>query len=423
MLLQKRQENCPSHSHFLSLPRELRDQIYHELLLEDLVWDGPRDRYDLQPAILRANKQISEEGSRVLYEENCWVMLEIDCNKDYMDILEGDQSHAVSSKHLEDFPRRTFLRVEVKELLLVMNPIIHLLATTERLRGICKNFTSASSSTLLEVNLFFFNLSGRRREQLLDSALDAVQETRGIGAVCALGTEPVSKGNELAFFMMTSIENAQEIVLRSNVYESRGDQLINAKQFQGALREYLLGYKYLERATYFVEDMEKKNVSGFNDTSEDLLKKKLSAFICSIAFCFMMCERTAEASNVLVTAISNGFMEDSEKLMACYYLGWALLIQGINREAIRNFILALRWCTGVEASNVEIDALEAHLEGDPHAEKNAMSYYNRFNGIYQTQKVHMARQQSPIRTGVGIPAVLHRHIQNESRETETMSVS
>ena len=66
---------------FLNLPPELRDKVYGELLLVDTLRlrvinescePGP---LGLETAILCVNRQIHEEASSVLYQENCWIRL------------------------------------------------------------------------------------------------------------------------------------------------------------------------------------------------------------------------------------------------------------------------------------------------------------------------------------------------------------
>ncbi|EMF12745.1 uncharacterized protein SEPMUDRAFT_29315, partial [Sphaerulina musiva SO2202] len=54
---------------FLGLPREMRNQIYSELLTLR-HHSGGRRGMSCYPVILRANKQILEEATKVLYGEN-----------------------------------------------------------------------------------------------------------------------------------------------------------------------------------------------------------------------------------------------------------------------------------------------------------------------------------------------------------------
>ena len=68
--------------HFLGLPGELRHIIYQELLLVDrfrleaseskICVPGP---LRLHTAILRVSKEIYEEAVQVIYQENCWIIV------------------------------------------------------------------------------------------------------------------------------------------------------------------------------------------------------------------------------------------------------------------------------------------------------------------------------------------------------------
>ena len=64
--------NGPEPFSILDLPHEIRDQIYRELLTPPRIKMAHRF-YELETAILRANRQMHRESSKVLYEENCWV--------------------------------------------------------------------------------------------------------------------------------------------------------------------------------------------------------------------------------------------------------------------------------------------------------------------------------------------------------------
>ena len=59
------------------LPRELRDQIYRELLVDDVHCTGLNNdclaRKQLFPAILQVCKQVFIEASKILYEENSFL--------------------------------------------------------------------------------------------------------------------------------------------------------------------------------------------------------------------------------------------------------------------------------------------------------------------------------------------------------------
>ena len=62
---------------FLDLSLEVRDQIYRELLFQPIGYGAARRRHKFETSILHVNEQIHQEASRVLYEENAWVVFEM----------------------------------------------------------------------------------------------------------------------------------------------------------------------------------------------------------------------------------------------------------------------------------------------------------------------------------------------------------
>ncbi|MCJ1290731.1 hypothetical protein MMC34_002273 [Xylographa carneopallida] len=62
------------------LPREIRDKIYAQLLVSSCTFDAEvvgRSSYDAHPAILRVNKEMSAEATRVLYKDNRFIALNL----------------------------------------------------------------------------------------------------------------------------------------------------------------------------------------------------------------------------------------------------------------------------------------------------------------------------------------------------------
>ncbi|KAI4183053.1 MAG: hypothetical protein LQ348_004750 [Seirophora lacunosa] len=67
---------------FLGLPGEIRDQVYRELLCSAKVEEPTFDifihrRYRFQVAILRCSRQTNIEATRVLYTENCLILIQL----------------------------------------------------------------------------------------------------------------------------------------------------------------------------------------------------------------------------------------------------------------------------------------------------------------------------------------------------------
>ena len=73
--------NNTKKSRLLTLPGELRNKIWRMLLTTRYAFKGPANEddceahYELEPAILRANRQIYNETHSILREENMWILL------------------------------------------------------------------------------------------------------------------------------------------------------------------------------------------------------------------------------------------------------------------------------------------------------------------------------------------------------------
>ena len=89
------------------LPREMRDQIYRELLVDDVYGIGIvhdchhqfTKRKQLSPAILRVCKQVFFEASIILYEENTFYFTDaIYCGRP------GHENESIDCTHVILFP-------------------------------------------------------------------------------------------------------------------------------------------------------------------------------------------------------------------------------------------------------------------------------------------------------------------------------
>jgi hypothetical protein len=101
-----------SQSGFFKLPLEVRDMIYKMLLTTPYCTynflQGFSLRFHLHPEILRVNKQISEEATRTLYQENRFIILQVEGL--YLDLKEMPAFRRLS----EDRITNPLLRVRVE---------------------------------------------------------------------------------------------------------------------------------------------------------------------------------------------------------------------------------------------------------------------------------------------------------------------
>ena len=90
------------------LPRELRDQIYRELLVDDVNgidvfnWGYLIKQKQLSPAILQVSKQVFFEASMIFYEENTFRINNL-LYCAYPDLMLSFQGHTNEILFPQDF--------------------------------------------------------------------------------------------------------------------------------------------------------------------------------------------------------------------------------------------------------------------------------------------------------------------------------
>ena len=177
-------EACSTRFSFLSLPRELRDQVYRELLIPKRVCIEPPVSYGLEPVVLRVNKQIYEEGSTVLHGENIWVLFSMECAE-----LISIYSRTKSSKYLDNFVGSPNLKMDLR------GPSFRrrckefrILVTVHEVRDVYTNFLiSFFNPGSIECSLRFHVRPDQYGERVLGALVDSLGDVRGIGSVIMTG--------------------------------------------------------------------------------------------------------------------------------------------------------------------------------------------------------------------------------------------
>ncbi|KAL9011099.1 MAG: hypothetical protein Q9173_004025 [Seirophora scorigena] len=263
---------------FLGIPREIRDQVYRELLYSAKVEEPTTDifirrRYRFQVAILRCSRQTNIEATRVLYTENCLILIQLNwtpvpgcfptmnwpppqVSLDNAGLTLLRQKVAVSLRLTETvelskraparLPERYFFMATPSELL----TIAHQLSIGFRLR---QTHPEGGWAVLtpqdLDVSLDF-NLPDQHREQtkvLIDGML-------GFGGLTNIRTVKTSGFDEHGTAALSSLIRSRnyssaECLARSAELESRGDQYLlssTSNQDHLAYRRYFDGVTYLQ---------------------------------------------------------------------------------------------------------------------------------------------------------------------------------
>ena len=232
---------------FLDIPGELRNQIYRELLLTGKVYEWSkihtkqRRFYRYQPAILQTNKQIHGEASKVLYDENVWVMISLRIHPVPHNCLGYPE---ILSKNPDNFRGRTSLKVQVDwinspdEL-----PQISSLIAPEQLYDLWRWFPPI---TLYQTN--FKIVLNSTSSVLCSTLLDSFRDIRTAGQVSVLGAGPASLGIEIPRLMAIKNPPALDAIqLRVDDFRSRGQQELDSKRPFSAFMAFHEGNMYLSR--------------------------------------------------------------------------------------------------------------------------------------------------------------------------------
>lgn len=348
----------------MRLPRELRDQIYRELLVpkerklhnEEKEPTPERENeplYRLEPAILRCSKQVHVETYRVLYEENTWIRFTLDAALLQQCDLPDGQCHFFTT-NLESFPGPIALNVTVKptnntqQKYRLAENIIHLSDLTMYVCPMYMEFPDNVTGYHLRLHIDeTFHKHNNDEEDLLDDFRDM----RGFGEASVTGTASLSTGQELTMLLMKPHRNIDEMLERLELFQTRADDKAALMQIGEAKSLYyrgLLSGGLLER-----------DATHFHWTDKLRLYYKRLSFFLDVVVCNIKLGQLDEFDyhTLMGCILKFAYPEAARKLSTCR----ELLNAGKGREALRTLVPALRMIRGEYRDDEEIDTIEARL--------------------------------------------------------------
>lgn len=260
----------------LSIPLEIRNQIYRELLLDIEYHDGRRKK--IYPGILRASSRIYSEASRVLYHENCWVMIRSNYRIEAYDLDKGGQ-HAryvqsdVSNGLRNSFRGNASLRIDARlfghDVQDMSTTIIVPLHFADQY---FRSFTSESTHSWahrIELTIRFEDSLLSREERQRD-ILFYLQEIRGVKKATVEGL-PGPLSVDLTQLMTTPIQHRSEYYERILVYQSIAEKAFQSGRYADARDLYMRGLGYVRWASvcrfakkpldYYLKELAKSKVN------------------------------------------------------------------------------------------------------------------------------------------------------------------
>ena len=248
-----------------TLPPELREEIYKELLLVDMRQEQ-KDlcHHHLHLNILRVNKKIHEEASDILYLRNTWVQISMDDQvQRHVEYRINDFRHRKGRPGIRLYP---FTFFGVAALNIVVNdkgnpnlPRHTCIISSFAMPQVCRMLTMPPTGTgrIHSLGLELDSATapdGAVWEQ--KGLLDCFVETRGLESLkCTKNVAMLAEGRgkdglvQLGA-MALPLNNPADVMERALAYLNRGRQHVRAKQIYEAITTFQEGAYYVHWLAY-----------------------------------------------------------------------------------------------------------------------------------------------------------------------------
>lgn len=375
----------------LSLPLELRNKIYRGLLTAQDTNQKKYQWFIFYPAVLRVSKQIYAEGSKVLYEENLWVMSTFNFRSlpswlhyDYgptfnitRDVSQlGDlpfgrepavridvrsQQQNVQCRKSGTFPK-WFPQPQTRIQQYLLTPM-H--GTEATFRGYLDLFEQKGIEEL-EFSVSLGDL-GSKQQQCQDVILDYLADFRGVRKARIRGMQPDSVNEATATSMMTPINNIQEILARGCTYQRRAERALMANKNHPVDLDH--GYRFLDYrdahspcwfGLQYLNQCQKAFVQSHKDVKPNYVKQQLFSLKMVLLKGFVTSTVKKGDGYNWVLDHEDG-ISDHQKAVAYYEEGLECRSQGQDKSAAFAFLQAYALHPGWEAADQELDALQRSL--------------------------------------------------------------
>ena len=351
---------------FPSLPLELRRVIYHYLLVPSTLVKIKRKAYNIETAILRVNKEIYEEASWVLYQENDWVLL----------CISAPCRTFLNGWHLEDTLQR-YPIVPLAESNFCQKPCLELnirnmtedvggmargeprrfIVSLDGLSRVCQILNASERISNLEVVATFSEVN----DNTLGKILDCLEEICGYGNVVVKGLDQAATQQAITKVMMPKIYTGEKALMHAFKYHARivehvaqGRYIQAMKACQDAMANIEFHYEISENWRFNHLLISRPMFELFTD------------FALKHARCCLACGDHQSARQILSLFICSNsaslyLKTISSTCEAHYYYGQATVAIGAENAAAFSFLRVPTLVPIHEGANKELDAMEARL--------------------------------------------------------------
>lgn len=353
-----KEEDGPPSFRILSLPLELRRRIYRELLLPDDGIPGSTS-YNLQPALLRVNKQFYSEGCDVLYKDNCWVVFSH--NQKGLGAalrkLDANIIHLQVGKFLFGVEPAIQIHVCVHDPSLQIAPVEYIVVPLCDVGRVSRCFgLKFGEPEKVELSVRLAETM-QRQEMHQGSLLHQLKSLRGLRDSKVIGTNPSSVGDEIATLMMTPIKDCNELYDYACEYQRRGDKALSLGLISDAKIEYIQGNVYTQWLLQFI----KRKFPDASPAMAEQLVNKSHELILGKALSYLKEGEPRTACGFLLPLTGKKDAYDDVQGITYYYLGFAMITLKEDKSATSAFLQAIMLWARHKVSHEELDTLKERV--------------------------------------------------------------
>ena len=354
---------------FLTLPRELRNKIYEELLCVDefqvLHFGWLRT---LEPKILGVSRQIYHEASEILYDKNGWVTITTvdwiihSLATDYIRHVQGfpGQNQPVTRYEDDRLSKSAILDIKLQphSSMEVTNLVIPL----SGMPRFCRLLTQFDSVNTLDLVLRF---NHRAKENHQSRLLGYLGQARGLGSVVITDTEPSWAAANTILLMTHPYKRSEEALnivsayKNSSKHESKLGHTLAARNLAQDGVDFIDWWMYeiRNRMAAELELNDSKELESLAQARADM------GFSCaSLSLRLGSTDLARRAIERVLKRLSlNQQICDTHRACAHYYMAQTFEAKGWKNAALYSYLQALRLKPGYQDAGVAVDQMQKHL--------------------------------------------------------------
>ena len=354
----------------LTLPRELRNKIYEELLLLD---DFQDQEYEigrkLEPSILGVNKQICSEASEFLYGENGWITVtlpESTKNALYWDQIGSTAGFPGSRQPVTRYENDRLSHSAVLDMKMQQCSdsgarTVDLVISLAAMPRFCRLVTQ--SSWVSNMNLILqFNCGAKESHQ--SRLLKCLGQARGFEQVDINNADLPWAALNTALLMMHPYKRMSEILNTVGVYQSSADLELRHGRILSARNLFQDGVHFIDWWLELINAQFARLGTIKDEEMDELLEARADmGFSCASLSLQLGSIELAQrvVKSVLEKLSRNDHLHNTHKASAHYYMAQSFEALGWKNAALYGYLQALTLCTHYRDADDAVDQMERNI--------------------------------------------------------------